>query len=376
VNRKQIETYLENERYFRDYSFVDAKRWGRVNTARTINLLKPDQRDLDDALDTFVRDGYGTILIYLDKPGPKKTKREKTVFSMRQLAHVWSTQSQGYGRNANDSMFFEGDSIYSYGTHYKIARIYKLKGETVVAINNTGYSNTTDKHTSAVWGATTHLKQLYVSNPDNFEGSLEVAANKIADEYANFFSSLKPWKDAVTYFLDKVTEHNALALRLGCSESLIALDAQSIGLMKEHVAARNYANNESPEAKARFEKKKQAEAMYAAERKLKAQEALVEFHKGGAISHYLYEIEPQQIRVKGNVVQTTGGAEVPLNEALLALPAVESGRAKGLKIGEFEVGEVKGDLVTVGCHTISLSAARKALINKAVPKFELIRGAK
>ena len=61
----------------------------------------------------------------------------KNVFNNRQLAHVWANQSQDTGRNANGSMFFESDTIYSYGRHYAMARIYKRNEsqKTLVLIN-------------------------------------------------------------------------------------------------------------------------------------------------------------------------------------------------------------------------------------------------
>lgn len=66
MNRIQIEKYLENECSFRDYEFKHTSQWGTVNTPRSIHLLLPDRRDLEDALYVFTRDGYSNIIIYLE----------------------------------------------------------------------------------------------------------------------------------------------------------------------------------------------------------------------------------------------------------------------------------------------------------------------
>lgn len=67
MNRKQIENYLENECSFRDYTFKPAKAFGVYNERASINLLNPTRWDLESALETFVRDGFSTIVIYLGK---------------------------------------------------------------------------------------------------------------------------------------------------------------------------------------------------------------------------------------------------------------------------------------------------------------------
>jgi hypothetical protein len=77
----------------------------------------------------------------------------KKVFSSNsQLAHVWANQLQHEGRAS--SMFFDGPVIYSYGTHYEIARFVEAaNGQKVCFVNANGYSSSTAKHTAHVWNA-------------------------------------------------------------------------------------------------------------------------------------------------------------------------------------------------------------------------------
>lgn len=65
TKKTAITNYLEKECHFRDYKFLPAKQYGKKSVKRSINLLNPSESDLDDALSTFVRDGYSTIVIYL-----------------------------------------------------------------------------------------------------------------------------------------------------------------------------------------------------------------------------------------------------------------------------------------------------------------------
>ena len=74
----------------------------------------------------------------------------KTVFSSNsELSKVWANQTQQRGRASN--MFFDGETIYSYGHHYQIAHFIDApNGQKVCFINSNGFSNSTAKHTNHV----------------------------------------------------------------------------------------------------------------------------------------------------------------------------------------------------------------------------------
>ena len=66
----------------------------------------------------------------------------------QQVAIRWiaghDTSAKGY------AVFFEGDTIYSYGHHFAIARIVKTDTGTVCLFNSEGYSVSTAKHKTIV----------------------------------------------------------------------------------------------------------------------------------------------------------------------------------------------------------------------------------
>ena len=52
----------------------------------------------------------------------------KIVVSPETVAHLWANQVQQEAKNSNRSFYFYGPSIYSYGSHFEIARhVTKLK---------------------------------------------------------------------------------------------------------------------------------------------------------------------------------------------------------------------------------------------------------
>lgn len=77
----------------------------------------------------------------------------RTIFTNSQCVHVWAQQNQDTGKNSNSSIFFTGDTIYSWGNHYPMARIE----DGVVFINSDNYSPSTCRHKSLVYESVRHL---------------------------------------------------------------------------------------------------------------------------------------------------------------------------------------------------------------------------
>ena len=49
------------------------------------------------------------------------SKRQRHVFSNREIPHLWAHQTQDEARNGTASFYFRGATIYSYGSHFPIA---------------------------------------------------------------------------------------------------------------------------------------------------------------------------------------------------------------------------------------------------------------
>lgn len=84
----------------------------------------------------------------------------KTVVNSKQVAHLWANQSQSHARNAGNTLYFEGNKIFSYGSHFCIARIDKEKD--VILYTSRDYSSTTHKHKRYVLGSLSAEQQKKV----------------------------------------------------------------------------------------------------------------------------------------------------------------------------------------------------------------------
>jgi hypothetical protein len=73
------------------------------------------------------------------------------VYSNHEIPHLWAHQSQNEARNSSSSLYFVGPTIYSYGSHFPIARhVTNNQGECAILFTIARYSVTTSGHCSAV----------------------------------------------------------------------------------------------------------------------------------------------------------------------------------------------------------------------------------
>src|SRR5690242_10838325 len=93
--------------------------------------------------------------------------RKKQVFKTDEIPHLWAHKIQESARNALGNLYFEGDTIYSYGSHFPIARhINNKHGKSAVLFTTRRYSVTTSGHVSAVCSAIPgNVPVFHVYNP-------------------------------------------------------------------------------------------------------------------------------------------------------------------------------------------------------------------
>lgn len=72
----------------------------------------------------------------------------RTVFANAMVAHVWAQRTNSSGRSSNGNFYFEGDTIYSYGSHFPIARFVEgeFEGKQLVLFNPESRSVSTSGH--------------------------------------------------------------------------------------------------------------------------------------------------------------------------------------------------------------------------------------
>lgn len=104
-----------------------------------------------------------------DGPFEPVIQYKKCITDDREIAHLWAHQVQKEAYKPNYSFYFEGKSIYSYGSHFEIARLVDVPHEDnpVVLFNNQTYSMSTSVHQNAVRSA---IPDDYKTFKANFSG--------------------------------------------------------------------------------------------------------------------------------------------------------------------------------------------------------------
>jgi len=106
------------------------------------------------------------------------------------VAHVWAHKLQNTARTpGRGSLWFEGDTIYSYGRHFPIARhVVTKQGNAAVLFTTRTCSNTTSRHCGDVRGSLRGLDipvfnvhdVLAIGPQDNFD-SLEAGFKRVLE---------------------------------------------------------------------------------------------------------------------------------------------------------------------------------------------------
>lgn len=276
----------------------------------------------------------------------------KTVFqSNSELAHVWANQLQIEGKANN--MFFNGPVIFSYGTHYEIARLVESKnGQKVCFVNSNGYSSSTAKHTAHVWNAI----------PDGIL-TFRVPFIKGVGGY---------WHRQTQYFDIKELSKIIDAMLMQC-KNLVFDQLRAVSNFRYFLDAQNKfqdiieisvlfgldiparpENWEKAKEKAEYLRATQGEREKAKElKKLEKEKDLLNRWLNHQYDGQLYDV-PVHLRISkdGKQIETTKGAKVEIAKALVLLEKLQNFDAVGENINGFRVIENTLDHVKIGCHVI------------------------
>lgn len=277
----------------------------------------------------------------------------KVLANNAQVAHYWANQTQSEG--CSGSMFFEGNTIYSYGHHFPMGRVVN---DRLTLITTKSYSNTTSKHISLAHGAARGTVMLV--NDVTAESPREHAAN-VADLLARCTKALvqskRARKNADWYMRDAVELYDTAV----AYSKLFNLP--EVAPMPDADAALAAAKRAASE-KARIAREQEA-----AQRALMAVRVM-EWRNGE--ERQLWNHPDTLLRVKGDTIQTSRGADMPIAHAPLIWATVQRCMRTGheyvrnghtLHAGVFIVDRIKPDgTLIAGCHTIAYAELERMAV--------------
>ncbi len=292
-----------------------------------------------------------------------KKKREKLVYTTSsQVFHLWANQSQTYARQGGSltRSSFQGESAYSYRA--EIARIVSYRGVKVGIVSSHKYSNTTSKHQRDCIYALDGLMPAVSGSTWNVKACLLEMQAKLVDELMSLFSMRKfsSWYnplDRGNHLTLSLHNFNETCKALKHSELCIEPDDDFKQLWAAH---RIQCMSRQTELDATAEERRLKQQVIALAKNTEDIERWRRCEINA--TNFIRSLKPQILRVQGHTVQTSGGAEVEMMEALALLNKVTKGIAKqGDRVGSFTLDSVSQDFAKIGCHVISLEEARRVL---------------
>lgn len=284
------------------------------------------------------------------------------VFDGKMTAHIWAQQSQPEGRNNNGQFYFNGPTIFSYGSHFPVATFKTTKdGKRYVLFTSRDYSVTTSKHKGYARNAIHGEKIFFVPRPcgpdsvrDQYQGEIDTAIRHAAVESAKGKRYAKRALAALGLAASKAEAANEYAAFVGERWRI-----KVPGVSAEDLAGATAAHERAVKAVAR--KKAKEDATQA-----KKQIALQAEWRLGATPYGLRTFDAPcggaALRVIGDELETSHGARVPLEHAVKAFRFLKLCREKGegwtknghsIRVGHFTLDRIEpsGDF-KAGCHDI------------------------
>jgi hypothetical protein len=295
-------------------------------------------------------------------------KRKKHVFDTGEIPHLWAHRAQDEARNRQGNLYFTGDTIYSYGSHFPIARhVTNNAGERAVLFTTATYSVTTSSHCSAVRSAIPSVIPVFhVPNVcrgrysgsdltvDDHAGDLADYAERIEKHVVTSArarsSYAKSWNNQhAGHLRDQSFAYCAFfGLPMSNIPEVPEIDSDALTAIRKREAKR-------AAEKAEKTKRERAEALV-------RQQELITKWRAGQYSGCFYDV-PAMLRIDGNEVVTSRGARFPVSHAKRALAFVrkirESQKAyvrngHTIHLGPYALDRIELDgTVKAGCHVVS-----------------------
>ncbi len=264
----------------------------------------------------------------------------KLVHKPQNVAHLFVNQLQNEAKTSGRNFYFNNDKIYSYGSHFVIAKHYNG----ILLFTEARYSNTTAKHINHVWNASNHLEKVFCYNPD---GSHEQNFNAWINEAEQNIEKLKKANKPVIYLtnLDAIkdkAQKYAKVFGIAVPEHL-----NTILSITDKDGANEYANKKAEYLKAeKIRKEKQL--------KKEHKEALNKWRKFEISSLYLRDgFDYLRFNKEKQRFETSQRVEIPLALGLKLYDKIKNG-IQFEKVLDYSVKEINKNFIQVGCHKITI----------------------
>lgn len=268
----------------------------------------------------------------------------RQVLKSGEVFHYFANKIQPSGRCSNTS--FALPRAYSYATC-----IGQHIAPNVVALSSASWSVTTSKHQSDLRYATRHLEQVFVPDPDSVSQSFR-RVNLSIEKLLRQASTAKSRKELlIGQALREIKDFNRFAeLRNDSMRIEVpAFDDAALKQISIAVKAETKRKNEAIKERARLDAMAHAEC-------------LAFWRIGEPTNTWVLRTLPVALRINGESIETSYGANIPLSQAPMIWAMVnrvmrgEKDYEPGQAIGVYRLTKIRTNgSIVVGCHDIAFS---------------------
>lgn len=310
-------------------------------------------------------------------------KRQKQVFSTGEIPHLWAHKIQESARNPQKNLYFEGDTIYSYGSHFPIAvHITNKKGKHAVLFTNRGYSSTTAGHKSAVRSAIPSnvpvfeveiVRQGWLGSGEFADTKSELHQKNIHAYTTNLAEEIRKATAARTLRSKQWKTEVARKTRSAClaycqffglkTPKLPEVPRLTAALVRKMKTREAFLSSPEHLGVLLIERARREMNEFFAKRRA-AEDAIAEWRKGNTYVRLPYGM-PTMLRIRGNEVETSMGVRVPVSHAKRVLKIVQQVVLSGqefvsnghsIPVGVYKIDRIESNgTLHAGCHHISLA---------------------
>jgi hypothetical protein len=262
----------------------------------------------------------------------------RTVVSPQEVAHLFAQQSQQEAKNSGRSFYFYGTNIYSYGSHFCIA---KFVDRSTLLFTERSYSNSTAKHINTVRHATSHIDKIYCAYPTgSHEQNYHYWLNEAEDIASKLKNARKPeiylsQLANVKYKVDRYKQYFKIDMPITLEKALSIMNKTEV---TEYLESKQKILDAEAKRKAKEQSKQHAVEL----KKWRAFEKQSLYLRDGF----------DYIRRDDEKFQTSQGVNVPIEIGLRLYENIRSAQV-GDKFLSYTVNEVTKNHIGIGCHKIT-----------------------
>lgn len=270
----------------------------------------------------------------------------KKVVSSHDLAHLFNGQNQATATTQTRNFYFNGTRIYSYGSHFCIARFVD---HNTLLFTERGYSNTTSKHIAITRSATSNRDKIYCAYPDGtHEANFDFWTSNAERIGQSLIKARKPAKyiselENVKYRAERYATYFGIEIPARLKS---ILDVTSADQYMKHASDVLEFNKQEERRKAREQAKAHA-------KQLKDWRAF-------KVSNIYGRIDFDYLRVTDTDFETSQRVKIPVNIGLRLYKTIRT-----LKPGDaflsYQVKDITDTFIQIGCHKIAFKEIDNAV---------------